>query len=207
MGIAEVITVTKDAVLTIGAIVGSYVALRGLNTWNRQLKGGVEYDLTRRLLRCTYKLREAMKGVRNPIMFGGEIPSPPEEEGKKMSAEERRYYGMSQAYQLRWDKVSEVRNEHQTELLEGEVIWGKVIHEKFEPLFALQRELFSDVHSYLVVCNPSEHEDSRRAMSEIRRKRREVLYSGLGEEPDPFSEDVEKAITNIETFLKPHLRK
>ncbi|MHB8471391.1 MAG: hypothetical protein ACYDC8_00810 [Gammaproteobacteria bacterium] len=204
MCIAEVITVTKDAVLTIGAIVASYVALRGLNTWNRQLKGGVEYDLTRRLLRCTYKLREAMKGVRNPVMFGGEIPNPPEEEGKEMSADERRYYGTSQAYQRRWDKVSEVRNELQTELLEGEVIWGKVIHEKFEPLFALQRELFSDVHSYLVVCNPSEHEDSRRAMSEIRRKHREVLYSGLG---DPFSEDVEKIITDIETFLKPHLRK
>ena len=44
MCIAEVIAVTKDAVLAVGAIVGSYVALRGLNTWNRQLKGGAEYD-------------------------------------------------------------------------------------------------------------------------------------------------------------------
>lgn len=207
MCIAEVITVVKDLALSIGAAIGIYVALRGLNTWNRQLKGSVEYDLTRRLLRCSYKLREAMKGVRNPIMFGNEIPIPPEEEGKRMSFEERRYYGTSQAYQRRWDKVSEVRSELQTELLEGEVIWGKVIHEKFAPLFELQRELFSDVHAYLIVCNPSEHEESRRAMSEIRKKRREVLYSEMGEEPDPFSKDVDTAIMNIETYLKPHLRK
>ena len=207
MCIAEVIAVTKDAILAIGTVVGSYVALRGLNTWNRQLKGGVEYDLTRRLLRCTYKLRDAMNGVRYPVMFNNEMASPPEEDGKGMSAEERRYYGTSQTYQRRWDKVSEVRNELQTELLEGEVLWEKIIHEKFEPLFALQRELFSDVRSYLMACNPSEQEESRRAMSEIRRKRREVLYSGLGEEPDLFSADVEKAITGIETFLKPYLRK
>ena len=207
MCIAELVAVTKDAALTVGAIVGTYVALRGLSTWNRQLKGGVEYDLTRRLLRCTYKLREAIKIVRNPIMFGNEMPTPTEEEGQRMSAEERRYYGTSQAYQRRWDKVSEVRNELQTELLEAEVLWGKVIYEQFDPLFKLQNELFADVHSYLIVCNPSEHEQSREAMSEIRRKRREALYSSLGEQPDPFSDDIEKAIVGIETFLKPHLRK
>ena len=207
MCIAELFAVTKDATLAICAVVGMYVALRGLNTWNRQLKGGVEYELTRRLLRCTYKLREAIKTVRNPVMFGIEMPNPPEEERKKMSAEEQRYYGTSQAYQRRWDKVSEARSELQTELLEAEVLWGKIIYEQFEPLFKLQQELFADVHSYLVVCNPEEHEKSREVMSEIRRKRREVLYSMFGDMPDAFSDDIEKTISDIENFLKPHLRK
>ena len=207
MCVAEIVAVTKDVVLTVGAVVAMYVAVRGLNTWNRQLKGGVEYDLTRRLLKCTYRLREAIKAVRNPVMFANELPNPPDAEALAMSNEQRRYYGLSQAYQGRWNKVTVTRDDLQTELLEAEVIWGKAIHEQIEPLFALQRELFSDIHAYLIVCNPSENEDSRHANSEIRRKRREVLYDTSSFEPDPFSEDVEKAIASIETFLKPHLKK
>ena len=140
-------------------------------------------------------------------MLANELPSPPNAEIQPMSNEERRYYGLSQAYQGRWNKLTETRNDLQTELLEAEVIWGKAIHEQLEPLFSLQRELFSDIHAYLIVCNPSENEGSRNAMSEIRRKRREVLYDTSSFEPDPFTDDVEKAIVNIETFLKPHLKK
>jgi hypothetical protein len=40
-------SIAKDTVITLAAAVGAYVALRGLSTWNRQLKGGVEYDLTK----------------------------------------------------------------------------------------------------------------------------------------------------------------
>lgn len=203
----EIATLTKDIVLTIAAIIGAYVALRGLNTWNRQLKGGVEYDLTRRLLKATYRLREAIKGVRHPVMWGNEQPLPPEDEAQGMNRDQKRYYGLSMAYQKRWDKVSEVRNELQTDLLEAEVLWGGIIYEKFEPLFRLQQELFADVHSYLVACNPSETAESRHAMGEIRRKRREVLYDYLGVEPDMFASDVANAIKGIESFLKPHLRK
>lgn len=207
MCIAELITATKDTVLTLGAIVAMYVAIRGLNTWNRQLKGGIEYDLTRRLLRCTYRLREAIKLVRNPMMFNNELPNPPDDEAQKMSSQQLRYFGLSTAYQGRWNKVSSARDDLQTELLEAEVIWGKSIYEQFEPLFTLQRELFTDIHSYLMVCNPDQNDDSRHAMSEIRRKRREVLYDTSSFEADPFSEDVEKTIVSIEAFLKPHLKK
>ena len=103
--VIEAIAITKDVVLTIAAAAGMYVAIRGLSTWNRQLKGGVEYELTRRLLRCTYRLREAIKSVRNPVMWSNEQPSPPDDEAKTMTQDQQRYYGLSKAYQNRWDKV------------------------------------------------------------------------------------------------------
>jgi hypothetical protein len=109
--IAQYASITKDTVLTIAAMVGAYVALRGLSTWNRQLKGGVEYDLTRRILKCTYRLREAIKSVRNSVMWVSEMPTPPETEASKMSMEQLRQYGLENAYQKRWDKVSEVRTD------------------------------------------------------------------------------------------------
>lgn len=205
--LAQYISIAKDTVITIAAAVGAYVALRGLSTWNRQLKGGVEYELTRRILKCTYRLREAIKGVRNPVMWANEMPTPPESEASKMSYEQLRHYGSANAYQKRWDKVTEVRMDLQTELLEAEAIWGKTIYEKFEPVFKLQQELLSSVHTYVSACNPSESEQSRAAYQEIMRKQRDILYDVSSESPDEYTQDVTRAIEAIESFLKPHLRK
>lgn len=205
--LAQYTSIPKDTVLTIAAVVGAYVALRGLSTWNRQLKGGVEYDLTRRILKCTYRLREAIKGVRNPVMWGNEMPTPPEIEASKMSKEQLRHYGLSNAYQKRWDKVTEVRTDLQTEMLEAEAIWGRIVYEKFEPVFKLQQELFSSVHAYVSACNPNESEQSRAAYQGLMHKQRDILYDLSSESPDEYTQDVTRAIEAIESFLKPHLRK
>lgn len=205
--LAQFALIAKDTVLTIAAVVGAYVALRGLSTWNRQLKGGVEYELTRRILKCTYRLREAIKGVRNPVMWGYEMPTPPEVEASKMSKEQLRYYGLANAYQKRWDKVTEVRTDLQTEMLEAEALWGRIVYEKFEPVFKLQQELFSSVHAYISVCNPNESEQSRAAYQKIMRDKRDILYELSSESPDEYAQDITRAIEAIESFLKPHLRK
>jgi hypothetical protein len=205
--VAQNIAITKDTVLTIAAVVAAYVALKGLSTWNRQLKGGVEYELTRRILKCAYRLREAIKGVRNPVMWGNEMPTPTESEAANMSNPEIRHYGIAKAYQKRWDKVTEVRTDLQTEMLEAEAIWGRVIYDKFEPIFKLQQELYSSVHAYVSACNPNESEQSRTVYQEIMRKQRDILYDQTQENPDEFTQDINSVIQEIESFLKPHLRK
>lgn len=205
--IAEYATVAKDVVLTIAAVVGAYVAVKGLSTWNRQLKGGVEYELTRRLLKQTYRLREAIKGVRNPVMWAGEMPSPSPDEAAAMTKDQIRFYGMSSAYQKRWDKVTEVRTDLQTELLEAEAVWGREVHKQFDPLFKLQNEMWVAVYSYVTACNPDSSEGMRDAMDKAMRKNRDILYEISGETEDEFSSDVAKEISSIESFLKPHLRK
>ncbi|HWU83980.1 MAG TPA: hypothetical protein VN028_01455, partial [Rhodocyclaceae bacterium] len=152
---SEQIAVIKDVVLTVGALVGIYVAIHGLKTWSRQLKGGVEYNLARQLLRNTYRLRESFKVVRNPAISADEQAEPTEEKREQMSLEQQRYFGLSRAYQSRWDKVVEVRADLQVDLLEAEVLWGKGISESFKPLFYLESELFRCVRLYLGACNPS----------------------------------------------------
>jgi hypothetical protein len=205
--IAEYSTVVKDVVLTLAAVVGAYVALQGLTTWNRQLKGGVEYELTRRLLKQTYRLREAIKGVRHPVMWSGEAPPLSAEQAKSMSQEQLRFFELSNAYQKRWDRVTDVRTELQTELLEAEVLWGQEIHKQFEPLFKLQHELFIAVHFYITVCDPDVPQHTREAREKAIRNNRDILYDLSGETEDEFTSDVNRAIASIEAFLKPHLRK
>ena len=205
--IIEFVSIAKDTVIITAGVVGAYVALRGLSTWNRQLKGGIEYDLTRRILKCTYRLREAIKGVRKPVMWANEMPVPPEVDASKMSKDQLRHYGLANSYQKRWDKVTEVRTDLQTEMLEAEAIWGRVIYEKFEPIFKLQQELFSSVHAYVSACNPNESPQSRAAYEGIMRRQRDILYDLSSETPDEYTQNITHAIEAIELFLKPHLRK
>ena len=201
----EIITTLKDIVIAIAAAVGAWIAYQGLNTWNRQLKGSAEYELARRLLKCTYKLRDALKGVRHPAMWAAEMPSPPAEDAKSMKWDERHYYGLSRAYEMRWQKVADIRTELQAEALEAETLWGQDVHQQFKQLYDLQVELLMAVRNYLSVSDPSELPETKKALQEIRRKQRNILYDHLTDE-DEFTRDINSAISSIETYLKPHLR-
>jgi hypothetical protein len=205
MSAGEAVTMFKDVVLACAAFVGMLVAVSGLTTWNRQLKGGVEYELTRRLLRCTYNLREAIKDVRDPVVFIEEMVL--SDEQSKFSEREKRHAGLANAYKVRRNKVTVRHAELHAELLEAEVVWDKRIHDSFQPLFDLQQELFSDIHLFVEMTDPSHSEESLASFRKIRASKRRVMYDLQGPLPDPFLEDIGKAILNIESYLKPHLAK
>jgi len=207
MPIEQIASAAKDIVLGVAAAVGAVVAVRGLSTWNRQLKGGAEYELARRLLKITYRLRDAIKSVRHPVMWAAEMPAPPEGEIEKMSREERSYYGSSRAYQARWQKVAEVRTDLQTELLEAEVLWGSDLGKRFEALNNLEHELLVAVRSYLTLCDPEASEARKNAVQERQAAARDIMYDELTEEGDEFTQDTVRAIAPIEEYLKPHLRR
>lgn len=206
--LAQYVPVAKDIVLTLTAVIASIVAVLGLNTWNRQLRGQVEYELTRKLLKSAFKIREALKGVRSPFMFGYEQPLPEKADAEKMTYEQIRQYGTARAYQARWDKVNEARAELQTDLLEAEVIWGDVIQQKFSKLFELQGELFSIVQSYLVTMDPNQPQTTRNAYQEIMKTKRDIMYDlSSADKPDEFTNDVTNAVKAIEEHLMPHLHR
>lgn len=206
VSVAEWMTVTKDAILTIGALVGMVVAILGLSTWRRQLKGGAEYDLTRRLLKRTYQLREAVASVRFPIMHRLEMEGGEDDE-PKLSAAERKHMGLAHAYQARWNKLAEAHDNLQTELLEAEVLWGATARSQYDPLFALEKELFAEIQLYVALHDPSESLEGKAAIEKMLYGRRSVRYDTLGSQPDPYADDLAKVVTAIEGYLKPRLSK
>jgi hypothetical protein len=201
------ISVGKDVLVAAAAVVGAIVAIRGLNTWNRQLKGSAEYDLARRILKVCYRFRDAIRSVRHPVMWGAEMPNPSVEEAKRMLPEETYYYGQSRAYQARWQRVSDVRTDLQAELLEAEVLWGGELNKLFEVLFKLEHELFVAVQNCLSLCNPKVSEAMKTAIEKRQLNARDIMYDSLEEGGDQFTKDVTHAIAPIEEYLKPHLRK
>lgn len=206
--VIDVAAVVKDVAITSATLIGAWVAVQGLSTWKRQLKGSVEYELTRRLLRTTYRWRESIKAVRSPMVWAQEMPAPSDEESKSMSEAEIQHYGYATAYQRRWDKVVEARDALQTELLEAEVLWGKQVLDIYDVAFKLQSELYVYIYTRLESENPKTRPRMREAKERVLENRRDVMhdFSAPGEE-DEFSRDLSTAISGIESFLQPHLRK
>ncbi|OQY20711.1 MAG: hypothetical protein B6I35_10155, partial [Anaerolineaceae bacterium 4572_32.2] len=68
----EYITLAKDVVTILAALVAATVAIMGLRTWRKQLRGKTEYELARRLLRSVYRVRDAIRIVRNPFISSAE---------------------------------------------------------------------------------------------------------------------------------------
>jgi hypothetical protein len=207
MPVDQIIAIVKDVVVAAAAVVGAAVAVRGLNTWNRQLKGGAEYELARRILKVTYRLRDAIKGVRHPVMWAEEMPMPAEAEAAKMSRDDISFYGSSRAYQSRWQKVADVRTELQTELLEAEVLWGSELGKRFQALYKLEHELVVAIRSSVTLSDPKASEARKNAVQKRQAAARDITYDELSEEGDEFTKDVVRAIGPIEEYLKPHLRR
>jgi hypothetical protein len=67
------LSIAKDIFTVLASITAGIVAIIGLQTWKKQLKGKTEYELAQRLLMAVYKIRDAIYYVRNPFMSAGEI--------------------------------------------------------------------------------------------------------------------------------------
>lgn len=202
----EIWTVIKDLLISGAAITGAVVAVKGLGTWQRQLKGQTEYELSRRILVSLFKYRDAVNSVRNPTMWGHEMPSPSAEEAKGMSYETINHDGTSKAYQDRWDKVNEQRASLYADILEAEAIWGPELQGLFEVIFKLENELFIKIRHYLQLINPETPQSTKEALANIDSKGRDIMYDMSGDEPDAFKQDLLNAMRPIETYLKLKLK-
>lgn len=205
MNCSEFIALVKDLILSGAAIAGAVVAIKGLSTWKRQMKGHSEYELSRRILVTLFKYRDAIAGVRHPVMWAYEMPPPPEDESKEMSPAHVKFYGTSKAYQARWDKVQAERTNLYADLLESEAIWGDELKKLFKTLFNLEHELFTNVRHYIELINPDTEEESKEAIRNIKKKRRDIIYDDLSEEGDDYRKDFQHGVEAIEKYLKPKL--
>ena len=205
MTCSELVVLARDLILSGAAITGAVVAIKGLSTWQRQLKGQSEYDLSRRILVSLFKYRDTINGVRYPAMWAYEMPTPPDEEAKGMSSDQIQFYGTSKTYQVRWDKVQNERTNLYADLLEAEALWGDELKELFKVVFDLEHELFTSIRHYIELINPDTNEASKEAIRNIDKKRRDIMYDDLSDGGDEYKNDLKVGVENIEKYLKPKL--
>ena len=202
---AETVTLLKDIILAGAAFTGAGVAIKGLGTWQRQLKGQSEYELSRRILVTLFKYRDAIGSVRNPMIWPNENPTPSADEVEGMNDAKKNSYRISKVYLSRWDKLQIERRALYADLLEAEAIWDNELKDIFKKVFDLEHELSICIRHHLSLLNPDVHEASKDAIRKIDEKRRDIMYGDEDDEDDEFKNDLFDAIKKIEQYLKPKL--
>ncbi|MFA6542870.1 MAG: hypothetical protein WCS99_00490 [Limisphaerales bacterium] len=204
--LAEWVSIAKDVTTALAAAVGATVAARGLNAWKKQLRGKTDYELSRRLLRAVYKVRDSIPQVRSPMIFEGERDEAIGEAKLTPEALKENFAAQSSyaVYRKRWLKLSDAVRDLDAEIFEAEVSWGKEIKVKCGALKKQLALLQWSIQMHLSQKQqPTPSPLSKEQVTEVNR----VLFD-LSEEskPDSFTLEVNKAVEAVETLLQPHLK-
>lgn len=191
-------SISRDISTIILTITGTVVAIYGLRTWKKELLGRTKYELARKFLRSTYKVRDAIKYVRNPFISIEEQASAAKEVGNEKVGGNQAIFDV---YSVRWQKINTATSDLEAEGVEAEVLWGKQAVDVQKDLWDCVRKLYINLNYHLKARKDPETYDR------LARDSSDIIYAtDPANENDPFSLQVKAAVSKIEEFLKPHLK-
>ena len=208
---APYVTVAKDILTPIIAIAAACIAWCGLAAWKKQLKGKTDYELARRLLRATYKVRNAIVGFRTSLFTDTEVENAEKEAGLAVSAtgpgtpahRQREAESKRAVYKARWARLDAPMLEWEAELLEAEVSWGIEVRQQALPLKTCVFELAIAVQRHLGRFG----EDGVPLSDAERQKVEATLWKEIVRpEEDEYGKHLTSAVEGIEKLLKPNLK-
>src|SRR5215216_7272461 len=106
----------KDLCTGAAALVASYVALAGLDTWKKQLTANAERELARRVLIAVYKVRDAINDCR---LIATDIDSVTVDITQRI-------------HEKKFEKLDEAKADLDAELLEAEAVWAGADIDEYE---------------------------------------------------------------------------
>jgi hypothetical protein len=183
-------------------ILAAILGIIGIQTWKKQYKGKNNYELAQRLLVLAYKVRNAINIVRNPYVSAGEMSEAAMSEKIEGNfTNESDMKKVNQAvYRRRWTNIEKIYPEIETTLFEAEAVWGKEILAGYDKLKACIRTLNTNLSLFFTT---PDREETRL----IRNKIEKYIY-GIPDKsgPDPFADEVDNAIKEIEKYLRQFMK-
>lgn len=200
----ETIGMIKDIALTAAALVGAWVALKGLNAWREQTCGKDEYALAKRILSAIYRYEIAAAHVRDPFyweMFEDQHTSANQETSDSggTTAEKEDHA----AYERRGNELSDIFHTIWIEKIEAEILWGKDVSKLFDQLERLNHWLLYKLRVHL----RPQTEDW--ATTEILKQTVADcdLFWRSPAESDSFTSALKEVVRAFEDCLRKHIRK
>lgn len=144
----EWIAITKDILLSIGAIVTMALGLYGLRVWKRDLVGKEVYSAAKTLVKESHLISNASRKLREPILTY-ERKSFCDEEIRNTTENERWRISEADAYIEKINNFAEELKRYEAAKLELRVLVGSKIYEGFLPFGAALTESINRVNAYL----------------------------------------------------------
>ena len=199
------LSAVKDIITIMSLILAGFVAIKGLQTWRQQLKGTANYELAKRLLKATYRLRDAIQSVRSPLMMAGEISHAMKESQLDIVPSSEEFYTASTAavYQMRWKPVVEAYQALELEAIEAEAIWGSEARATTTAMRKSINGLSTALDLYIRDMQPR----GPRMLDNASRDtfQRIVFSMASTPEEDSYLSELTSAVNAIEDLARPHL--
>jgi hypothetical protein len=124
----------RDVIVSAATIITATVAIKGINKWRSEESGKADFDLSRRIGKAVFRLRDVMRNARNSAMFGYEFPDGYD---SLRATPEQKASAMAHAFSNRWKPISECAVEILSLRNEAEALWGNTIIARLDKLLTL----------------------------------------------------------------------
>ena len=199
---SEIVSLVRDIVVTLAAVVTGTVAVLGLKSWSQELKGKAEFDAARSLIRSTYLLRDKFHESRSPFVSGAEFPEG-YSGGDPTNTPQREGQAWVHVLNNRFAPVFDALREFEAHALEAESLWGQSVPEPVDALRHCVREL--QVAMEAVVEDKLQRGGNVSSDPDFARRMRVAIFASRKEKDNDLSNRLSGAIAALETITQPHL--
>lgn len=191
----------KEVVLSIVAIVTVYIAWRGLDKWQSELRGKAHFETARNLARAVFKVRDAMQSCRSPMIWAQEFEDL--DPSSRSGTERGDAYG--KVFSKRFAPVRMALQELDAANLEAEALWGSDIVNSVDALRTCAVSLSSAMQAF--VSNERDLGSHFESDKTFGVKMRSTVFASHDDRDNPLTQQIASSVKRIEILLKPHLKR
>lgn len=183
---------------SLSILIGIGVALISLRKWRAELFAKRRIELCEDILTRVYEVRDAIRGIRDPLVFGGEGSSRPRVEGE--TEEQRRRAEEAYVYVERFEKRREPFDALNKMRYRFMALYGEEWSNPFQAFVGTVNKIMVAAGARLREREDGYDNDPDTMKNRVARRERwdAVLYRIDGE-PDAIDRDVEIAIQQLST--------
>jgi hypothetical protein len=202
--------IAKDFVTILCVIITAIIASKGLNTWRRQYKATLEYDLAKRTLNDALNLKLAIQNFRSPVCMSGELVEAKKEALLRFNQDipDDSDSNMIAVSSSRYNRIVELNKILFLDSIEVEVLWGKGKRELVMSLSPIIGELFSSFNLFKLNLDHIHKNKKALFSSETINNIESIIFDqSYPENNDAFAKKIESSFIIIENTLRNYLKK
>jgi len=196
----------KDIVVAAAAIFTAWAAYKGIFKWRNEESGKADFELSRRVGKSVFRMRDVLSDARNGFVSAYEFPA-----GFDLATPRNEGSAYAHVFDARWQPVKDCALEIQSLRNEAEALWGPPIVQKLDRILSLANQVRTAMVAYV--------RDKQVSGAHFRNnkdfgKKIETTVFDLGGEfdengetisPNYFTVQVESAVSDAATFLRTKL--
>ncbi len=193
---------------SLAVIAAAAVAIYGINSWRREMKGRKEYELAEEVLSLFYEAKDKLSAIRNPLARVGEGQS--RKSNPKEKPEEKESFDRAYIVSERYQKIQGTFNKLFVLQYRFIAIFGRDKAKPFDDLSEIINDILNAAKmlgfywAHLTQAHLARSTEKINELIENRQKYEEIIWAGF--DSDPISPKVESVINEITNICEPIIR-